>query len=250
MKSFQKSLFLTLLMGGAIFQNLLGNTVKVENSLGEVFEIGIDSNDRFFDVLDNIELCLRGDIGVGSNKNNELLGSNSITPANDLQWNLVVTYAGMTARAQGGGCRDYLNPPTSEQRDDIAYILTELAWSSPVTIWNKQSELEKAGARIECVHPLHFLRVIFGNNKLIAAISAINERKVPKLKSKFFKGLTDSLKQEAGRNNLMQFVDDFAKKLDINKKKIIPSLESGKYEQFVDILIELNPREDADRHIM
>jgi len=238
------------LITGSISQTLLGNSVKVESESGEVFEVGINTNDRFVDVLDNIESYLHSDKLKSASKNTELLDDASLTSINELEWNLVVTHAGITARAKREAGRDYSTPPTKEQKEDIAFIVTELAWSNPISIWNKENEMNSAGARIEQVHPLNFLGVIFTNDRLTAGVSAIKERKVPKIKSTFYKKLAGSLKEEAGRNNLLPFVDDFAKKIQIDKKKILPVLQTGKYEEFIDLLIELKPREGADRHNM
>lgn len=243
MKRIHSVLLSFLLIGGSIPQSIASQTIVIENSSGENFELGIDASDRFVDVLDRIQTYFQQDM---LRKSHESKADMSL---NGLQWNLIVSHAGLTVRAKSNA-RDYHASVTREQKKDITFIVTTLAWENAVDVWTRESDLKVAGDRIDLIHPLNFLYVVFSDDKLTAGISAIKDRKVPTLKTKFFKGLTNTLKEEANRENLLQFVGDFANRLDINKKKIYPYLEEGRYDDFIDKLIELKPRKGADRHNM
>lgn len=243
MNRFSFALLNVLMISGCLQENLFSNTVLIENREGKEIEVGIDGNDRFFDVLNRIEAYFREE----TNKETDYIAPSS---QQSLQWNLAISHAGVVARSKQEIKRDYNAPVTKGQKDDIGFVVTTLAWGGAIELGKKSGELNATKPRIERVHPLNFLRVIFSNEKLIAGIAAIKERKMPGVKSRFFKELRDSLSEEASLSNLLPFVDDFAEKLDIDKKKIYPSLEKGKYDEFVDILIELKPRENADRHNM
>lgn len=245
MKCIHFAVLSSLFLVGFIPQDVLSNVVIIENSSGSSLELGIDETDRFLDVLDQIQTYFQQD----ERANDERLNTN-FDHSNRTQWNLIVSHAGLTARAKQVIRRDYQAGVTKEQKEDIAFLVTTLAWGGVIELAKKDKDLKAIKPRIVNVHPLIFLSVIFSNEKLIAGIAAIKERKIPTLKSTFFGELRGSLEEEGGRNNLLQFVDDFANKLDISKKKISPLLENGNYDEFIDMLIELKPREGADRHNM
>lgn len=249
MKHIHYVLLSFLLVGGSIPQTVLSDSVIVENSSGESFELGIDANDRFLDVLDRLQSYFQQDMLTNESQEGNELEKTPEVSLNHPQWNLIISHAGLTVRAKSSK-RDYYAPITKNDKKDIAFIVTTLAWENVTDVWSKESDLRSAGDRIDSVHPLNFLRVIFSDDELIAGISAIKERKVPTLKKKFFKGITSSLKEEANEKNLLPCVEDFANRLDISKTKIYPYLEDGKYDEFIDKLIELKPRKGADRHNM
>lgn len=244
MKCIHFAMLSSLFMGEFIPQNVMSKTVILEHSSGKL-ELGIDENDRFLDVLDQIQAYFQQEVST-----HDLRSQSSFGNAHLASWNLDVSHAGVIARAKQGVKRDYHAGVSKEQREDIAFLVTTLAWGNAIELAKKNSELKAVKPRIVNVHPLNFLYEIFSNEKLIAGITAIKERKIPSLKSTFFGELKASLEEEGERNNLLPFVDDFANKLDIGKKKIAPLLENGSYDQFVDMLIELKPREGADRHNM
>ncbi len=224
----------SVLVGCLLSQSLMGEYVSIENEKNETIQIGIDSDDKFLDVIQSIESFLQAD-------------SQSHLA---LEWNLKISTSGLVARAKQETKRDYHTLPTKTQKEDIAYIVSILAWDNPVSVWKKESDLKRAGDRINHIHPLRFLETIFRDEKLIAGMEGINGRKVPKLKSEFRKGLTDSLREEGERDNLLLFVDDFATNIGINKKSITLLLEKKQFNEFIDTLIELKPRKNKDHYNM
>ena len=86
---------------------------------------------------------------------------------------------------------------------------------------------------------------VFNDEELKAGVHAIRELSgilVGLIRDGFFDPLFDTLKEEDARGNLLQFTDDFAENRNIDPALIQPSLEKGKWKEFVDILIDQIPR--------
>lgn len=250
MKNIQHAILALLLMSGSIPQTVSSNSVVIENLSGERIELGIDVNDRFLDVLNQIQAYFQEDIllkqdGEQGNETSNLVHGISWS---DPQWNLVVSHAGLTARAKHW--RDYDVPVAKKEKQDIFYIMRILASESLISIGKKKSSLKSAGDRIDHLHPFQFLITIFTDEELKARIAAIRERK-GWVGDGFFDGLNGSLKDEAAHGNLLQFTQDFAEQIKIGIDLISPSLQQGKWKEFVNILIDKIPREiDPKRYDM
>ena len=235
-----------LLVGESIPQNVLSHTITIENFSGEKIELGLDTNDRFLDVLGKIQTYFQEEMLVTEGQENDLTSSE--LSFSHPYWSLHVSHAGLTARAKKW--RDYQVSVSREEKEDIRFIVRTLAWKQVWEIWNQQDSLEKAGDRIKHLHPLRFCFVLFSDEELKAGVAAIRDR-TKKIRDGFFDGITGSLKEEASRKNLLPFVEDFAKKLNIEEKWIYPSLEKGQWKEFVNILIDKIPREkDPNRYDM
>lgn len=242
MKSIILAISALVVLGELMPQQGLGHLVFLETKSGDEIEIGVNSDDSFGDVIDRLQTYFQSA---------ETLGRFEQGDEGLPVWSLTVSHAGLSLRAKEVVViRDFHAVLTKQQKEDIGFVVSTLAWDSWTAIAGKNSALNTAKEHIENVHPLIFLEVIFSNDKLIAGIAAIKERNVPMVKKTFFKRLIGSLQQEDQRKNLLPFVDEFAERLNISKKKILPALESKNYTGFVDLLIELKPREGADRHIM
>lgn len=225
MKPFQWILMGFLCMGTSIHVIASSNTVVIENSVGETIDLGIDANDCFLDVVDQIQAYFQE------------------------EWSLSISHAGLVARAKKEA-RDYHASVSKSEKDDIAYIVNTLAYESLIKIGSQKSSLKKAGDRIDHIHPFKFLEVVFNNEKLKVGIDAIRGQS-SWVKDGFFDGFNGSLKEEAARNNLLPFVNDFAKRVKIDAKLITPALKKGDWKGFINTLIEEIPREkDPKRYNM
>ena len=146
--------------------------------------------------------------------------------------------------------RDYTVSVTKQEKKEMTYIITTLANDSLLSIGASRSSLKKAGDKIDHLHPFRFLMTIFTDEKLKAGIHAIRDRGGWTWEG-FIDGITGSLKVEGGRNNLLPYVSDFAEKVKIDPSLILPSLEKGKWSDFVNLLIDKIPREiDPNRYDM
>jgi hypothetical protein len=145
--------------------------------------------------------------------------------------------------------RDYSNPVTLAEFQDISYIVNTLSKSSYAKILASKGSLKKAGDRIDHLHPLRFLMCVFTDEELKVGVHMI--RNDSWVWPDFFDdGLKKSLIQEASRNNMKpEFVQDFARQVGVDYAKIAPLIQAGKWRAFVDTLIEEIPRDgEPDRH--
>lgn len=161
-----------------------------------------------------------------------------------------VLTAGVSAGSKKTTWRDYTSSASKQDKKDIYYIVTTLANDSLISIASSRSSLKKAGERIDYLHPLRFLMVIFTHEELKAGAHAIRDRGGLTWDG-FTDGIIGSLKEESAKNNVLQFAPDFAKKVKIDPALILPSLEKGKWSDFVNILIDKIPRAiDPNRYDM
>jgi hypothetical protein len=141
--------------------------------------------------------------------------------------------------------RNYNTPVTAAEKAKIRYILTSLGYSSLLELGKLRSDLKKTGKEVDHIHPLRFLMTIFTDEELKASVHAIRGRAIGWIWSEFSDGVTGSLKMEASRNNLKtEFIQDFAKAVNINVNLIQPLLQQGRWTEFVNTLIDKIPRQN------
>ena len=224
MQSLGKILLGLLLVWGGMPQTISSETITLLNSQGEQAEVEIEATDKFLDVLEWIQSYLQ-------DENASL---------NESQFDFTISHAGIAVRAKKLE-RDYHAGYSKQDKNDITFIVTTLQ-ENLITIGLETSKINKAGDRLEHLHPFCFLDCILSNERLKAGMHAIRERK-GMIWDKFLAGITKSLTKEASHNNLLQYTDSFAKKLHLSSKLILPSLQQEKYNEFVYILLENLPRE-------
>jgi hypothetical protein len=252
MKRIQYIVLGLLFMGGSIPQTVLSNNmmVVIEQSSGERVGLKVDINDRFLDVINQIQAYFEEDMLTMQHEEQEVETADLVPGISccDPQWNLILSHAGLTARAKQW--RNYDTAVTKKEKEDILYIMRTLASDSLISIGKKRSSLKSAGDRIDHIHPYRFLITIFTDEELKARIAAIRDRG-GWIGDGFFDGITGSLKEEAAGGNLHQFTQDFAGKVKIDIDLISSPLQQGKWKEFVNILIDKIPREiDPKRYDM
>lgn len=138
--------------------------------------------------------------------------------------------------AQSKG-RSYGNPMNASEKADLTYILYTLAATSMPKLLLLNSDLKKAGARIDHVHPLRFWATIFTSEELKGYIHAMRDRK--KIWKEFMSGCSDTLDEEANNQNLKSdYIADFARTVGIDVNAVSGSLKQKKWNDFVDTLTE------------
>ena len=251
MRNLKYALLGILVIGCGTPQALLSKMVTLINSSGEEVHLEVGSSDQFLDVLDRIQMYYdRYDSGLQAAQESRGQDLADAGLAFDARFDLEVSHAGITVRSKKPVKRNFSNPVTKQQKKDIALIITTLGYDSLISIGSSKSSLQKAGDRIEHIHPFRFLMTIFADEKLKAGVHAIRGR-IGWISDGFFDGITGSLKEEAARDNLLQFVPEFAGQVNIEPSLILPSLEKGKWTEFVNILIDKIPRAiDPNRYDM
>lgn len=146
-----------------------------------------------------------------------------------------------SASAFSDEMRVYNGPISDSQKDDMRYILTSLASKSWTELLKSKSSMNRAGDRIDSIHPLKFLTAIFKNEELKGCLHSIRDRK--KIWDNFFEGLEESLNEEARRSNMNDFIQDFANNLGINASAVRDQIINRKWPELVDTLLKLLPRQ-------
>jgi hypothetical protein len=239
-------LLVFVLVGGWNPQMVFSKTITLVNSTGDNVEFEITENDQFWDVLARIQTYVQEDALITEeNLIPSLVELNNEGILRDQhQINFVITHAGIFLKAKKIVNRDYKVAVKNENKKDMIYILTALAYDSLISIGLSSSSINKAGDRIDHLHPYRFLMTIFTDQELIAAVHAIRDRGgLPW--SGFLDGITGSLTEEMAKDNVLQFTKDFAKKIKIDAALIFPSLKQEKWVDFVNILID-NVHRDID----
>lgn len=146
--------------------------------------------------------------------------------------------------------RVYTNTVTAAEKDDIRYILKSLATNTWTELLGSRSSINRAGDRIDHIHPLRFLACIFTDKELKGCIHTIRDR--GKIWKSFFQGLEESLEEESQKGNIQpDMVQDFAKNVNVNVSAIREIIKNKKWEDLVDTLLNLLPREgDPGRYDM
>lgn len=234
-----KKIILTLAgVATSLFSPLAsGNELVLDTPSGENLVIPLRSEDCFLNLIEAITSELELD--------SDFVEENSSLFSSDEKKFLIevcLSERGMRAKVSKEKSinRNYSNPLTQQEKDDIGYIVRTLANHNLIEIWGHKANLKKAGDRIDHVHPFRFLECIFTNNELKSCMSTIKGKSW--VWDDFLKGLKKSLSQEAKKNNLIQSqIQDFAKHVNISSGAISPSIHSQKWEDLVNILISSVP---------
>lgn len=157
------------------------------------------------------------------------------------EFNLFTFFPSIVAVSQKAPLRNYSIPVSAADRNDIRYIVITLAKGSWTELLRQKSSLERAGDRVDPVHPLRFLMTIFTDEEMKAGVHSIRERK--KIWKNFSEGLFGSLEVESNRNNLqMPMLQDFANTLRIDLGAILPAIQQHNWTALFDQLLILLPR--------
>jgi hypothetical protein len=218
----------TLIMSG-IIPSIGQSKIIIDSSIHET--IPLQSSDRLDEILKLADIYFHSDQVVEQNEKN---------------YNLEVTAAG-TVLSVKKAHRDYTASVSKKEKQDISHIITSLANKALTTLWSEKSDLKKVGDRIDHLHPLRFLGIIFTNEELKAGIHGIRDRGW--VWDEFSTGLYDNLAKESNANNLTDAqISDFAKRINIEVGMIQPSLQNRQWKQFINTLIDKVPRQATDRY--
>lgn len=138
--------------------------------------------------------------------------------------------------------RNYNIPITPKQKSDIALIVNTLGQGSLAKIAKSKKELTKAGDRLDQVHPFRFLMCIFTDDEMKASLLALSKRFPSWMYNEFLAGVKSSSEEEANRNNLAPYINDFAHQVGVSPDLITPAINQRQWTQLVQILIDNVPR--------
>lgn len=148
----------------------------------------------------------------------------------------------LSAKSSTGSHRNYHAAVTTKEKKDIHYIVTTLGRADPIKLKREESFLTQAGDRINHLHPFKFLSCIFTNEEMKVGLLQIRSRIISRIPKKFFGGLFESLTEEAEKNNLHEYINDFAYALKVDPALITTAIEKKEWKELINILIEQLPR--------
>jgi hypothetical protein len=215
----------------------------------------IEPSDSFMEVVEYMSHYLQAE-QMALQVEEEPLDAPINTPIKRLTLDIALSDDGIkcTPRqaASKKAARNYMVPVSSSEKEKMRYIIKTLGYESIVKITSETSNLKKVGKQINHLHPLRFLMTIFTDEELKAGIHAIRGRSISWIWSNFLDGIKGSLSEETANQNMrIEYIQDFANSVGINIQLILPSLQNGKWEEFVNILIDNIPRKtDPNRYDM
>lgn len=228
-RALHRILLSVMVMGGGAIS---AKELALLNAEGDLLDIYIDSKGQFEEVVESIGeyyQCL----------------DRMADQQSDLIFTLVVTNDRVTVRKREV-VRNYYAPVTKEEKKDIHYIVTSLAYDSLISIGASKSSLKKAGDRIEQLHPFKFLSTIFTDAELKTGIHAIRNRTAPWVWDEFIGGFVRGFKEETSKKNMKdEFIQDFSSLVGIDPASIMPSIQGGKWKELVQILLAQFPPENG-----
>jgi hypothetical protein len=219
---------------------LLSQEVVIRTPSGNSLTLEIDTTTSFNDILQEIETQLYeiDDPLLYEHAKPILIDfSGSATPCK-------ATYKGQSVP------RNFAVQVTPAEKKDMRKLLTSMAKNTWAELLSNSSSMNKIGDRIEHIHPLRFLQCIFSDEELKGCLHSVKDRSI--IWKKFFSGVSESLEEEANRNNMKpEFIQEFAASLNLNPNLIKDSIEKKKWKEFLDILFKNLPRDgNQDRHDM
>ncbi|WP_042280743.1 hypothetical protein [Candidatus Protochlamydia sp. R18] len=238
-KQYKNFLFYTFILAGYLPSFVCGRNISLVDSEGRLANFSIAQEDKFTDVIDWLECYYKNSL-------------ENIQPegflSNDLALTIVVSNNDVLIRKSTTN-RDYYAEVSKDERKDIDFIVTSLAYESLLSLASLRSDLQDAGKRIDKVHPLNFLKVIFTDEKLKTGVHAIRNRTIW---NEFIAGNVTSLNEEFKKNNLKdEYIRDFSRKIGVDFNKITPYIKQKKWKEFVNYLIDNIPRvNDPNRYNM
>lgn len=229
--------------------NLFASQFTAVTDKGETITFEVDPHESMQSFLDKLEACtieLKADqILVGST------WKGSETPM-DVEFKVgrVGAKNKIVAKQPVGLPRVYEISVDIKEKKDIRFIVTTLGNNSLPSIWQQKGALEKAGDRIDHIHPLRFFMCIFTDEELKVGLHNLQGRMW--VWNEFFQGMSDSFTTEKKLQNLKpEYIEDFSKTVGIDSSLIYPAINDGRWSDLVDILILNIPRNgDPDRYDM
>jgi hypothetical protein len=139
--------------------------------------------------------------------------------------------------------RQYGHQLTSDEREQISYIVVTLSEKKESRIILRALSLKRVGDKVNHVHPLRFLEAIFIDEKLKAGVHNIRYNKDAWVWDRFVDGIRTSLDEENKKGNLTDAqLADFANVVGIDVALIRDPVHKCQWDEFVQILLDRIPR--------
>lgn len=158
-----------------------------------------------------------------------------------------LVHSGNNSQA-GSVQRNYWAPITDQERSYVGEIVLTLADTSTPKLIFEKKRLDEIGDKVNHLHPLNFLLIIFGDDKLKVKVKNIKGKSM--VWREFSAGVKNSMTEEARKGNLLpEQVSDFALKLSIKEDLLQPLIKKARYEEVITTLLDnIKRNDDHDRY--
>lgn len=210
---------------------VFGEDILVRTPDGEEMTVEVQPEETFIDVIKRI----KSQVNLTEENDGENQNALGIP-------NYRLDFLSVSDAVRGASKpRKYNENVSSADKSDVRYIITTLATSTWTTLLSEKSSLKKAGERVDHVHPLRFLMCVFTDDEMNGCVHSIRDRS--KVWKEFFSGLSNTLEEEAGKDNMRpEFIRDFSKKVKVDLNLLLKPINDRRWKDFVDILLEQIPR--------
>jgi hypothetical protein len=141
----------------------------------------------------------------------------------------------------GADERPYEAEATPVDKKNISFIIRTLADKPLPKLPFYKGSLEAAGEKVDHLHPLQFMQVVFTDERLKAAMRNLVKRDW--VFDSFMDDMGKSLEKERVSGTISsEQIQAFAEAVSVDVELIQPSAESGKWKEFVVILVDKVPR--------
>lgn len=142
--------------------------------------------------------------------------------------------------------RNYENPVSNAEKEIIAYIVNMLGDGSYAKLLLHKGDLERAGAKIDHVHPLRHLSTVFTDEQL--KVSMRNIRKKSKVWKSYTGDLGKSLGEEYSKGNIQPTqITHFAQTIQLDPAPITTLIYQQNWKDLIEYLTDAVPRQGNPR---
>jgi hypothetical protein len=129
----------------------------------------------------------------------------------------------------------YLDSLEEKFQTLIKDLFTTIGSSYCWTLLLEKPRLEKIGQEIQSVHPLNLLEVIFTDSKVKDQMKNILNN--PFKWNNFIKGFSEKMDNEASKENLLEYTNNFSKKVNVSFASISTYFKTNQWDLLVEYLI-------------
>lgn len=135
------------------------------------------------------------------------------------------------------GYRPYDVDLTISQVEDLHFILKTMAQNSILSLFGYKTELERAKARLDAVHPLKSIEAIYHSEELFGYLETLAIRQ-GLVWTRFFTGYATKLQEELDVGNLThEHLELFAASLGLDIDKLTPIVQKNAWERFFQYIL-------------
>jgi hypothetical protein len=240
-----KNLFLFVLSLLSASQNSYGREIFVSRGYGEEMILECSDNEG----VDELQNEIESQFNIPIESQEWLVDGRKVIALGKIR-SLFGRIQVLNTTVSRHVAKNYFLTPTKDDEKNITYMIKTLADKSLPALAFCRGSLQDAGDAVAHLHPLKFFEVVFCDEELKVGIRNMKKRK--QIWPEFSSGMADSFKNEASVGNMKQeYLEEFAARVGLDLSKVMPYVQSGKWNDFLNGLVTHIPRiGDHDKYDM